>query len=146
MLLLARELAQDIYYELHLHKKKADGMCAIASARLFEVLKGNGFEVAIHRIQGGPNWGHCFVVVKVDCRWHVIDITYTQFDPFAPNILVEPYGQYKLRIKDGPGKEGGYTEKWTSDLKHFRQRFLAGWPNFQKPPRVREFACEPAGV
>lgn len=133
-MLHARELAQDVYYELKLHKRKSvSGWCAIASARVFEVLKSNGYEVAIHRIQGGHEWGHCFVVVHIDYRWYVVDLTYTQFDPYAPNILTEPYGQYKVRINIGPGKNKNYTECWTNDIRHFKNRLLAGWPVCQKP-------------
>ena len=103
------------------------GMCAIASAKLFNDLQMAGFSVKI-----ASNWSHCFVVVDDE---YIVDVTATQFGKYQ-----------KVCIKEVRHTKGVHYWKQTlvhessADLRHYQRD--AGWISGQVvPPELAEQAC-----
>lgn len=69
------------------------GMCAIASAKLFDTLIVSGFDAQLH-----SNTCHCFVTVKDGYDELLVDLTATQFDGddrLYPSVYIRPMKNIK---------------------------------------------------
>jgi hypothetical protein len=85
--------------------------------------------------------GHCLVAARLGGERHAIDITFTQFDNKAPDVIVEPYAEYLARLRKKAFGGGRIEARKTTSSRHFRQYFLRNW-NEQRPSKalVRMFA------
>src|SRR5690349_7465031 len=73
----ARKWAEDYARSTHLFPNDLTGMCAIASAKVFNLLKLSGYtDVIIYECRLAV-MAHCFLVVNQSI---VIDVTATQFE------------------------------------------------------------------
>lgn len=107
------ELANSFAYEL-------GGFCAIASAKLFEMLRAEGFDawLAYHK-------NHVFVVVILsNKKKYLVDVTATQFRKKPIEVRLYPQASSKL--------EFWKAEKLFRNVKDLKQKQLeTNWPEEQ---------------
>ena len=69
-----RTWAEEFANEAELFSSDLNGLCGIASAKVFLELKAKGYKPVIH-LHAGDDCAHCFVVVED----YIVDVTATQF-------------------------------------------------------------------
>lgn len=99
-----------------------NGMCAIASMRLFDNLSRNGVpcEIGLNNRDGD---GHCFVIVDD----HAVDVTATQFG--CPPIFIEPIkAAKKIKPRGVMTSPWHYTKKLETSTALRNELSETGWP------------------
>jgi len=105
------------------------GMCAIASAMLFEELVAHNIPAAIV-----ANDMHCWVHVRLD-KWYAVDLTATQFGYREKVLFVEASKILQAAERDlrrdryAGAWERQHTFKTVRGLRLWQKR--AGWPEMQ---------------
>jgi hypothetical protein len=112
------------------------GLCAIASAKLFDELRKVGID---SYIAVSIDESHCFVVVPQNDDFElIVDVTATQFgSKFGPVEI--------LAVSDAFNKDFWQIGQAFRDVKALNKyQFNAGWPKFQiaRIPKKKEYYYE----
>jgi hypothetical protein len=122
-----RKISKAVVRDLTLTKDNVDTKCAIVSAYLFEKLKRNNVLSVLHLWAAEwPGMGHCFVSTEIAGKEYVIDLTYTQFVPNEPLVLIENFDSYKIKLTRQFGEN--FKMRKTKSLRYFICNILEEWP------------------
>jgi hypothetical protein len=95
------------------------GMCAIASAWALEILKKEKIKAeAVVVINKNSGEGHVFILIN---KTHILDITYTQFNPKHKSWILFPVNKRKENHPDKDVWFWSLKGKKTSDVEKFKK-------------------------
>jgi len=125
-----QQICKDVYRELGLRHSETDGECAKASYALFNRLTELGIKSTLYVV----NDQHCFVTTMVDNSEYVLDLTYSQFDTYTKNPLVESMMLYReRRSMNDVWRTHGADKIFSTTSKEQFLSFLVDWPVDQQP-------------
>lgn len=133
------EICKDVYKREKLHPDHTVGKCAKVTASLHLELLKNKIPSKLYVV----NDCHCFLTVDCDGIEYVLDLTYSQFNPWICTPLIEPLEQYKNRKNNFDiwgRRTKGNKIRCTYSLKHFKKYLLRRWPFSQKPLLKENYA------